>query len=168
MESTTVFKVIHGKHTQKEIIGHDQEGKPIIKSVSYGAGCPNGDVVDTKRSIGGPRNLAQRFNYELPKGTPGNLGPKFRPLDEPTEVLSTREVSATVTREVAAASAPVNPAPQSFSGGSVGGATATALKPNLDAMSFQELKHLAEEEEIDLKGARSKEEALKILRPALS
>lgn len=136
-----LFKLLAGKHTQKESNGISKTYRP-------------GDVIDSKH------DLVKLFNSHP-------TTPKFERVDERTMRGDISSVVQTVTPShvvQAASPSPAPAAPQS--------SAQTAVAPSrqsidgLDSMSVKELQLLAQEEEIDLRGASKKEEIIKIIRGA--
>ena len=135
------FKILHGKHTQKEQVGTNPDGSPVFRPVTYGRNTPKGDVVDS------PSDLVAKFN------SPGST--KFELIPEPARhyappVAAVAPTPVTLAQATAAAYTPPS----------------KPLTDALDQMSVGDLKKFADSEEIDLKGARTKEEMIRAIRAA--
>lgn len=138
------FKVLRGRHTEKDKFGISR---------TYGVGGKDGDIVDSKSDL-------SKHNG-LPPHTP-----KFEKVDEGTPIaphllVDPSQPVAGGVPPVTSPSAPPKPVAQ------------TPMNPpkdlaeyhqQLDKMNVKQLQDHAADEEIDVKGAKTREELLKILK----
>ena len=92
------FKILHGKHAQKEVVSKDPDGKDVVEVRKY----QRGDVVETDK------DLVALFNQ----------GPfrKFEKLEDPKPVATSKGVPADVPPKRETVSAPSTAAAHSPQG----------------------------------------------------
>jgi len=147
------FKLNTGQHiseTGKLYRGTRPDGK---------GGVIEGDVIETNydlNAFNGPPGYSQKFTQlvDYRDETPENAITRLQAeMDQRRAEITEREKKRA---EVHAATAPT-PQPQIPQ-------PAPRHSPNFDAMSVKELQQWAAEEEVDLKGATSKDTILRVLR----
>ena len=130
------FRVLVGKHNEG---GHVDEKGNRIKGRTYRVG----EVIDTADDLS-RLNASGAIKFERVE--------EERGASRPAPTTPTTPKSPTPPTP-----APVNPTTPTTP-------TAPVTPKNLEAMDIKALQALAEEEEIDLKGAKTKEEIIKVLR----
>lgn len=146
------FRLLAGKHVETAI---GPDGKPLLDQHNHPLQIKYvpGDVFDTQVDLAAEFNSRGSVKFELAYDqTPlkgGQIIRKVPPIDRGGDGAT----------QAPAAAKPESP----FS------TKAPDFDPAfLEAMTFNELKAFAAEEEIDLKGATSKDAALKSIRAALA
>ena len=136
------FKILAGKHTQKEKVGVDKEGKDIFKPVVY----RQGDTIETDH------DLIALFN------SPGAT--KFERIFE-----RERERDTYKEPSLPQVSQPTRPSLAPVKAADLHGPKVS--DPDYDNMSTKDLHRLAQEKGVDVSGARSKAEIVSSLKKAM-
>lgn len=141
MNSPYRYKVLVGVHCQDEI---DATGKKVTQQVDDGQG---GKKTVPIEKVYTPQDGAFWTNTDLSaKFDRENMPPKFQRVYD--------LVSNPPAEKAAPATQAVQPPP-------------SPPKPDLDTLSLEDLKRIAEDEEVDLKGLKSRDEILKRLKTVL-
>lgn len=140
----TKFRVLSGKHVQKEVTGKDHAGNPIVKQVMYS----RGDIIETDVDL-------TRFNHS----------PQYRKFEKVEEKSNPAQLNVSVPSPVVpiVSASALNPVSSDVQTKTTVISNDKDYRAKLEKMNDKELRQHAQEEEVDLKGIVKREDIIKIL-----